>query len=116
MSLSDYDDELKYTDNMTKAHNERTRNQVWCSSCERWHSKHYPHDCERKRAFYQCLKAFLNYNMKHGSITEELADEVLCEWDYEHQKEWLDTMQMKADAQIDAWREYCDWREENERI
>ena len=63
--------------------------------------------------FRNRLLDYLNFSIKNDSIDEELADEILNEWDKPHQEEWLNEMEAKADAQAEAWLERQN--EESER-
>lgn len=113
MSLSDYDDELRQIDAMTKAHQDKENNSEYCRICNIWHSRYDIPQCVQRQKFKQYLIDFLNYNVKHGCIDDELADEVLNEWSHEHQKEWLERMEAKADAYYKAYKEEESQRDED---
>ena len=63
--------------------------------------------------FRNRLLDYLNFSVKNDTIDEELADEIMNEWDRPHQVEWLNMMEAKADAQAEAWLERQN--EESER-
>ena len=87
MSLSDYDDELKYTDEMTKAHQYRDKHMIYCVNCHTWIHKLGHHTCNFEK-FKKELIGYLIHGVKEGYIEEEFADEILNEWDIAHQIEW----------------------------
>jgi hypothetical protein len=112
MSLSDYDDEQRQTNEMAAAHEDRERNYNYCIVCSQYYNKHIPHTCydqateDTKRAKFDIyLREYLNFGIKEGFLDEDTVDNVLYEYDYNMQIEWLGNMEVKAQAQVDAWEE-----------
>lgn len=113
MSLSDMDDEDRAIREMNEAHEHREKHEEYCTNCNHFFSRYLPHTCfaleteklEREK-FQQTLIDYLNFGLKEGFIDEHTADYVRFEYDYELQVKWLGEMEIKAEAQAEAWEEH----------